>query len=71
VPIQEEKGFIAAEKINENSAVTCGAISEHKSYRLILNEMPKYNQIKDRFGKNVADGPCPPGADTTISLYIF
>ena len=71
VPIREEKGFIATERANGNSAVTCEAVTEHKSYRLILNEVPKYDQIKDRFGKNVADGPCPPGADTIISLYIF
>jgi hypothetical protein len=71
VPIRQERGFIANEMKHESSAVTCEAAIGHKSYRLILNEMSKYNQTKDKFGKNVADGPCPPGVDTTISLYIF
>jgi hypothetical protein len=70
VPIQEEKGFIAAEKLHEGSALTCEAILEHKRYRLSLNEMPQYEQTKAKFGKNV-DGPCPRATHTTISLYIF
>ena len=71
VPIRAEKGFIASTKIDGSSATTCEANTEDRIYRLILNEMPRYNQTKDKFGKNVADGPCPPGIYTTIRLYIF
>lgn len=71
VPIREEKGFIASTRIDESSAITCEAATEDRAYRLILNEMPKYNQTKEKFGKNVADGPCPPGVYTTVRLYVF
>jgi hypothetical protein len=71
VPIQEEKGYISTKRIDGSAATTCEAVTEHKSYRLILSEMPNYNQTKDKFGKNVADEPCSPGTNTTISLYLF
>ncbi len=71
VPIREEKGFIASTKIDESSAVTCEAVTEDRIYRLILNELPKYNQIKEKFSSNAADGPCPPGVYTTVRLYVF
>lgn len=70
VPIRQEEGFIA-EKVDMTQGTTCEAVTVYKRYRLILNELPEYNQTKDKFGKNIADLPCAPGAETVIYLYLL
>jgi len=70
VPIRQEEGFIA-EEVDMTQGTTCEAVTVYKRYRLILNELSEYNQTKNKFGKNIADLTCPPGANTVIYLYLL